>query len=175
MLKGTRCNLRPFKESDLEQYMDLLNDVGTLTGYSSIRLKSEVDVKREFADTGFLGEQRGRLLIVAPDGRMVGSAGYFPSHALYDGFEVGYRIFRRDDMGKGYASDALRTLVGYMFNSRYFNRLQITFIAGHEASEKVALKCGFSREGVARGASTENGIAQDVVVYSLLRREFDAL
>jgi ribosomal-protein-alanine N-acetyltransferase len=175
MLQGERCNLRPFKEADLDRFIDFRNDVSVLNEYSSIRQISEVSVKREFHETGFLGEDKGRLLIEDAERRMVGDIGYFPSHASYDGFEIGYRIYRPENRGKGYASDALKTMARYLFKTRYFNRLQITVIAGHAASEKVALKCGFTREGVARGAFTKNGVAQDVLVYSLLRHEFEAL
>jgi len=91
---------------------------------------------------------------------------------FYDGFEVGYRIFRKEDMGKGYASDALRTLVRYLFKTRHFNRLQLTLNVGNLGSEKVAVKCGFIKEGIARGASSENGVIMDIAVYSLLRGEF---
>ncbi|MDC8758673.1 GNAT family N-acetyltransferase [Janthinobacterium fluminis] len=175
MLKGTRCNLRPFKEADLDPFIEALNDVGTLSEYSSIRFKSGPALKREFQETALLGEHNGRLLIEDKQGRMVGDIGYFPSNALYDGFEIGYKIYKVEDRGQGYASDALKSMVRYLFMTRYFHRLQITFIAGHGASEKVAQKCGFTKEGVARGASTENGTPMDVVVYSLLRPEFEAL
>ncbi|GGC60596.1 GNAT family N-acetyltransferase [Undibacterium terreum] len=178
MLKGERCNLRPFKETDLDEFINLRNDISGVGPFSSIKLVSEVGIKQEFRETGFLGDTKGRLLIVDDSNgmqRMIGFVSYFPPNMFYDGFEVGYRIFRKEDMGKGYASDALKTLVRYLFKTRHFNRLQLTLNNGNIGSERVAQKCGFTREGIARGASSENGVIFDIVVYSLLRSEFKDL
>ena len=49
------------------------------------------------------------------------------------------------------------------------NRVQILLLSPNIASKRVAEKCGFKFEGIARGAFFHNGGNHDVEVYSILR------
>jgi RimJ/RimL family protein N-acetyltransferase len=62
-------------------------------------------------------------------------------------------------------------LADHLFRSRQINRLEIRMDTRNLASEKVAIKCGFTKEGVARGANFVQGRHVDMAVYALLRDE----
>ncbi len=59
----------------------------------------------------------------------------------------------------------------YLFNTLLINRLEIRMNTANLASEKVAINCGFTREGVARGANFVRGQQMDMAVYALLREQ----
>jgi RimJ/RimL family protein N-acetyltransferase len=50
-------------------------------------------------------------------------------------------------------------------------RLQLGTIPGNSASERVAEKTGFAREGVLRSYADQRGDARDVTMWSLLPSE----
>lgn len=51
----------------------------------------------------------------------------------------------------------VRLLVRYLFDSTLINRLENRMDTRNEASEKVAIKNGFQKEGISRGANFVRG------------------
>lgn len=80
--------------------------------------------------------------------------------------EIGYWV-RADARDRGVASRAL-TLVAAWGLGRY-RRLQLHADVENFASQRVAEKAGFTREGVLRAWIEQNGSQRDHVLYSLLR------
>jgi RimJ/RimL family protein N-acetyltransferase len=80
--------------------------------------------------------------------------------------EIGYWV-RADSRDRGVASRAL-TLVAAWGLNRY-RRLQLHADVENRASQRVAEKAGFSREGVLRAWIEQNGSQRDHVLYSLLQ------
>ncbi|MCF2909262.1 GNAT family N-acetyltransferase [Pseudoalteromonas sp. DL2-H2.2] len=62
-----------------------------------------------------------------------------------------------------------------MFKGHCINRLEIRMDTRNTASERVAIKCGFEKEGVSRSANYVNGQHVDMNIYSLLRSEWQSL
>ena len=58
-----------------------------------------------------------------------------------------------------------------MFETRNMRRLQLTVVVGNLASKRVAEKCGFTSEGIARKAVFLRGHNVDLEWFSLLREE----
>ena len=71
------------------------------------------------------------------------------------------------------STPAVALLSKYLFDITHVNRLEIRMDIGNKASEKVAIKCGFKAEGIARGANFVYGKHVDMCVYALLREEHD--
>ncbi|WP_214325631.1 GNAT family N-acetyltransferase [Nonomuraea sediminis] len=76
--------------------------------------------------------------------------------------EVGYMVapWAR---GNGYAGEAVVTIARWLFGEHGFRRIQLRAAVSNTASQRVAEKAGFTREGVARNALD----GQDLVVYGL--------
>ena len=72
-------------------------------------------------------------------------------------------------------SEAVQLLSDYLFKTLLINRLAIHMHVDNVASEKVAINCGFRKEGVARGASFSRGKHVDIAMYALLREEWESL
>ena len=81
---------------------------------------------------------------------------------------VGYWL-RPDARGRGAATIALQLIARWAFNEVGVQRLELTTAPENVASQRVAERAGFTREGVLRGlvATKDNG-RQDTVLFSLL-------
>ncbi|MGB2954753.1 MAG: hypothetical protein WBB64_02165 [Anaerolineales bacterium] len=53
MIRGKMVILLTFKESDLDSYLDAINDLSNLTPYWPAYLRTETELCREFAENGF--------------------------------------------------------------------------------------------------------------------------
>jgi RimJ/RimL family protein N-acetyltransferase len=86
--------------------------------------------------------------------------------------EVGYWV-RRDERGRGVATRAVRLAARWAIEDCGLERLQLRADTENVASQRVAEKAGFRREGVLRSArySERQGRRVDFVVFSLLPGE----
>ena len=73
--------------------------------------------------------------------------------------------------GRGAATQAVRLLARWAFAELGLARLELTCGPDNEASQHVARRCGFSREGLLRSHVPFRGARRDSVIYSLLRGE----
>jgi RimJ/RimL family protein N-acetyltransferase len=83
---------------------------------------------------------------------------------------VGYWLAPRA-RGQGAATQAVRLLARWAFAELGLARLELTCGPGNEASQHVAGRCGFSREGLLRSHVPFKGARRDSVIYSLLPGE----
>jgi ribosomal-protein-serine acetyltransferase len=83
---------------------------------------------------------------------------------------LGYWI-RRSAQGKGYATEAAGALAEHAIRELGLHRVEIHVALDNPASQRVAEKLGFQREGIAREVEFVNGRWVDHVQYSLLRHE----
>ena len=72
----------------------------------------------------------------------------------------------------GYARDATGTLLHYAFTNLNLNRVYLRVYADNAEALGLYERCGFEREGVEREAVYMGGRFRDLVLMSILRREF---
>jgi RimJ/RimL family protein N-acetyltransferase len=84
--------------------------------------------------------------------------------------EAGY-ITASQARGRGVATRALRLLSTWAFAELPLERIELLIDVANPASEVVALRAGYTREGVLRWTYLKPGLRSDTIVYSLLRRE----
>ena len=170
MIKGARISLRTVREADLGALYELVSDRSLQGDHMPLPLRPEPMFRKEFAETGFLSDSRGRFLVVDDEDRILGTLVYFAVNYM-DGYEVGYHLFDLASRGKGVMTEALALLVRYLFATYRINRLQICTAVDNEASRRLALRGGFTLEGSLRGYVFAHGQSRDSLVYSLLRDE----
>jgi len=73
--------------------------------------------------------------------------------------------------GRGVATHAVRLLARWAFAELGLARLELTCGPDNEASQRVAERCGFVREGLLRSHVPFKGARRDSVIYSLLPGE----
>lgn len=79
----------------------------------------------------------------------------------------------REARGRGVAVRATRLMAGWAFAELGIARLELTCGPDNESSQRVALRCGFVREGVLRSHLPFKGGRRDTVMFSLLPGELD--
>ena len=172
MIRGEQINLRVVKEKDLPILFDYWSDIENRGEFFPIFLSSESKFYSEFKQTGFWTDEYSRLLIVdKEDDTILGMIFFFKSVPYFDALEIGYILFDTGRRGKGIMTEALNLLVHFLFETKTIHRLQLTVYVGNTASKKVAEKCGFQSEGIARQAVLAKGRHVDIEKFSILRED----
>ncbi|HEY8026772.1 MAG TPA: GNAT family protein [Burkholderiaceae bacterium] len=171
MIDGGDFNIRHIRKEDLAELIPLLNSPEIRGEYLAPSMVSPVEIERKFAQDGISNETFERFLIVDKTDQMLGTIFHFKSVPYYNAREIGYTIFSAKNRNTGIASKAVKLLTRHLFDTLLINRLEIRTHCRNLASEKVAIKCGFKKGGVARGANFVRGKSVDMNVYALLRDE----
>ena len=88
--------------------------------------------------------------------------------------EIGYWV-RSDETSRGICTEAVDRLLGEAFGSMGYHKVVLRIAVGNEASDRVAQKLGFTKEGVLREELLIRGNWVDHSLWSLLDREYRAL
>ena len=107
-----------------------------------------------------------------PSGRVIGDISVFDIENNRMG-SVGYR-FDPDEWSNGYATEALREAVRFIFTCTELDRLQATADVRNTASNRVLEKCGFVLEGTVRRGKMVSAYC-DYNIWGILREDFEAL
>jgi RimJ/RimL family protein N-acetyltransferase len=171
MLVGKKVVLRTLREADLDRLYDLAADVREMGDYWPLALPSELRWKKRLPETGWWEEDHGGLLITDHEDNILGQVLFFKPIVYGNAYELGYRIYRSENWGKGYMSEAVSLITAFLFETKPVDRIQATTIAGGEGSQAVLKKCGFQFEGVMRKAIFHQGQSKDLHLFSLLRED----
>ncbi|HXG77625.1 MAG TPA: GNAT family N-acetyltransferase, partial [Gaiellaceae bacterium] len=117
------------------------------------------------------GDERHPFAVVcAGSGMLLGSIDLSVNAHFYRG-HVGYWV-AREARGRGVATDALRLLSRWALDELELQRLELVTDPDNVASQRVAKKVGFRREGVLRAHLRHpDGRIRDSVMFSLLPGE----
>ena len=85
--------------------------------------------------------------------------------------EVGYWI-RTDETTNGLATEAACRVLQTAFEELYLHRITVRIAVGNRASERVAEKLGFTKEGLLRKEVLVKGEWLDHTLYGMLEEEF---
>ena len=175
MLRGERINLRTVRADDMAEYIENALDISQQCEFFPRSLTTETRLRASFDRDGMWNADYGVLLIEdLEENRIVGNIMHFKPVSFYDCCEIGYIVYREEDRGKGYATEASRMMIKYLFDLKQIFRIQIQCSPLNIPSNKVAERLGFMLEGTLRQAYIAQGEARDINLYSLLRSEFEA-
>ncbi|KUH38607.1 MULTISPECIES: GNAT family N-acetyltransferase [Streptomyces] len=164
--------LRPVAEKDLDLFERLHEDRAELGEHGFFGYRNPGQLRRQWAEHGFLSAQGGRLTIAADDDRFVGEVQW---HEVLQGpaspcWNIGVSLLTAE-RGKGYGKQAQRQLVEYLFAHTKVNRIEASTEVVNVAEQRALEGAGFTREGILRGACFRAGAWRDMVLYSVLRAE----
>jgi ribosomal-protein-alanine N-acetyltransferase len=167
-----RLRLRPFRAADAPRVSALIDDPdiarNTLTiphpyppGLAETWIAGHAQAWRE--------ARRAVWAVCLHDGELIGAAGLQlePAHRRA---ELGYWI-ARTHWGRGFATEAVRALVGHAFDELALERVFAHHFPWNPASGRVLEKAGLRREGLLRGHVQKDGEAVDNVLYGLARAD----
>jgi [ribosomal protein S5]-alanine N-acetyltransferase len=172
LVKGKNVYLRAIREADLNQYAAYISDIEMRGPYFPIYIDSESSLKKMYAEDGFMTEEHGDLYICSMgDDTPLGILYYFKATPYYDGLEIGYRLFDTGNSGRGIVTEALMLATYMLFVWLKIHRLELKIMPDNIGSKRVAEKCGYQFEGIARQAAFHHGAHHDFAIFSILRHE----
>jgi ribosomal-protein-alanine N-acetyltransferase len=102
---------------------------------------------------------------------MIGMCGFNYWDRISFKASVGYDL-ARDYWGQGYMPEAIRRIVQFGFEDMQLNRIEADCASINTASVRVLEKVGFQREGLQRDQYFEDGQFYDLMLFALLKREW---
>jgi RimJ/RimL family protein N-acetyltransferase len=108
--------------------------------------------------------------VVDPDDVVLGGISLYGLDRVQWRAGVGYWLAPAA-RGRGVATRAVRLLAGWAFGSVGVQRLELTCGPDNRASQRVAERAGFTREGLMRSHLAFKGGRRDTVLFSLLPGE----
>lgn len=116
--------------------------------------------------------KKGIAYGIEVDGVLHGEVGFHHSDMKNDRAEVGYWL-APPAQGKGYALRAVKMALEAAFRHTSVNRVEAKIHPQNLRSVTLVEKLGFHREGLEREGIKSGRAYLDVLVYSLLRRDFN--
>jgi RimJ/RimL family protein N-acetyltransferase len=177
-IQTPRLLLRDFVSEDWPAVLAYQSDPRYLRYYPwETRTEDEV---RAFVQM-FLGHQqeqprrRFQLAITLPeDGRLIGNCGMRRKLGNEWEGDIGYEL-APEYWGRGYATEAARTMVDFGFRELDLHRISSWCIADNVASARVLEKTGLRLEGRLRENEHFKGRWWDTLLFGVLREEWDDL
>ena len=104
-------------------------------------------------------------------GDFAGIIGFHNTDRVNEKSEIGYWLIS-EMTGNGIITRSCRTLIRLAFEKMGMNRITIRCALGNTQSEKIALRLGFTYEGIERNGERHLDNFLDLKVFSLLKEEF---
>jgi ribosomal-protein-alanine N-acetyltransferase len=161
--------LRPWENADLDAMVAICSDPDVARFTRVPDPYSEADARAWMdAQPARLAEGDGvTFAIVAGGGAPVGSVGLRIDPSDRDIAEAGYMVARAA-RGRGVATTALRLAARWTLRDLGVARVQLSTHVENAASQRVAERAGFRREGVLRSWEEIRGARIDLEMFSLV-------
>jgi len=165
--------LRPWRAADAAQMFAGFSDpLVQRHSWPSLAPYTEADARAYLAEQATAEDERAFAIVAPPDPETVlGGTSLYDIRCEQGSAAVGYWLAPQA-RGAGLATRAVRLLAAWAFGELGVERLELTCGPDNAASQRVAERCGFVREGVLRSHLPFKGARRDTVMYSLLRTEW---
>lgn len=172
-LADDRVTLRAWTEADVPWLARESRDP-LVPRFTSVREgNTEADVRGFLLAQGPLlerGQQVHLLTVERATGNRVGPVGLHGVDWTHRTAEVGYWTARAA-RGRGLTAAGVRLICGWAFGAVGLERVELRADVDNVASQRVAERCGFRREGVLRDAELRADGRHSLVLYGLLAGE----
>lgn len=144
-LETARLIIRPWRMTDLKDFYEYASDlrVGPNAGWPT---HTSIEVSKKILES-FVKREDVSAVVLKEEHKVIGGVGLHYSapdmaHAQEGQREIGY-VLNPAYWGKGYAPEAVQTLLQYGFEELNLNSIWCAHFEGNENSKKVIKKCGF--------------------------------
>lgn len=170
VLKTERLILRPWKESDLNDFYEYarVDGVGQMAGWIPHRSIEESKVILSHFISG------KHVFALECGGKVVGSLGveeyneqYYPELDQLQGREIGY-VLSKEYWGQGLMPEAVQAVIGYLFDTMKLDFILVGHFDRNQRSRRVIEKCGF-RYIKSTKYETRYGTVENSMEYILYR------
>lgn len=167
IINGNGILLRAVEESDNAMLLSLINDPDTemMLGGSSWPVSEAEQLK------WFEHQERSRdvlrcIVALKENGKAIGTIILSDIDQKNATGHIHIKMSKDGGRGKGYGTDAVNTMVQYVFEELRLNCIYANILSYNEASIKLFERCGFKRDGVLRQRVFKKGRFVDMLAYS---------
>jgi RimJ/RimL family protein N-acetyltransferase len=180
MLKGKKVLLRPVKRSDLEFFLKWLNDPEVIQYISLYLPMTEMAEEKWIEELGTTRKDSDAVFIIEAimgDESIseIGNCGLHNINKKNRDATFGIVIGNKDYWGEGYGIEAAKLIIDYGFNQLNLHRISSSALSFNERSIKMHKKVGFQEEGRCRKAKFKNGQFRDLILFGLLKEEWEGI
>lgn len=169
-IEGHHVSLRPVEESDYPLIHRWMNHPEVWRNMDYERPVSLADVKEDVARS----YQEGRPFTITLGDRPIGRIGLNRFRHRDRICSLYMYVGEPDVWGKkGYARDAVITILAYAFERWDLHQVELRALADNHRAIALYEKCGFVREAVLRDRSWKRGAWVDHVVMAVGREAFE--
>lgn len=175
MYTGQKIRLREYRREDVKNAQDYINDpeVKKLLHPGIPFLFTYEDEMKWFDSLSATKENYSFAIETLEDGRYIGGCGINHINWKNSVITVGIFIGDKNYWGKGYGTDAMKTLVKFIFEQMNINKIKLQVFSFNERAIKSYEKCGFKVEGILRKEIFRDGKYHDEIIMGLLREEWN--
>ncbi len=176
-LKSARLLLRPMEADDAEIILGYRSDAiaNQYQGWIPKTIGDVLDfIKNRVSRTiDMAGTWYQFVLIKNESGELIGDIGVCFLDADKKQVELGYTL-DKNHQGKGYATEALVEIIGYLFNELNKHRIVTSIDPRNIKSIELVERLGFRKEAHFKESILLNGEWADDLVYAILKDEWIA-
>ncbi|MGD9568139.1 MAG: GNAT family N-acetyltransferase [Sedimentibacter sp.] len=154
-----------FSDSEFLKFYDYLPPV--------VQTKEEVD--KTFSDHENNEESDVYAIKLKENNQIIGIAGFDDIVKQNKVATLFIGIGDKNIRGKGYGKEALNLLLEYGFNELGFHRIQLNVLEFNHVAIALYEKVGFIKEGIYREFVFRDGKRYDLILYGLLKSEWEKL
>ena len=170
-LRDDSLVLRPWRQSDAGALVEACQDpdIPRWTAVPSPYGERDavVYLARTEADR-LVGRELGLAVTEEPEGTLLGSCALARFDWRDRKAEIGYWV-AHDARRRAVGSRATRLLARWGLEQLGLERVELLANPANEASQRLAERAGFSREGLLRSYRRRKGEREDLIMFSLLR------
>jgi RimJ/RimL family protein N-acetyltransferase len=169
---GEKIVLRALENEDNEMLLNLINDPKTeeLLGGSSWPV-SESD-QRKWLERQEINASTLRCIIAIKEDlkNAIGTVILGEIDQKNGTGHIHIKMKQGNVRGKGYGTDAVKTMVKYAFDELRLHCVYANIISYNDVSVRLFERCGFQREGVLRDRIYKGGRYVDELSYSIINQ-----
>lgn len=177
MLVGKKVRLRALEPSDYALLAQWMNDPDVMVYWGRPGNTATVaEISRREEANAMLGTARKYVIQNRDDAAVsIGQIDYYDLDWQYRSAWISIMVADSRFWGGGYGTDAMRTLLRYLFEQLGLHRVTLTVHEHNERAQKSYRKNGFQVEGVLREWQFFNGAWENGVLMAVLDRDFREL
>ncbi len=177
MFRGEKIQLAAILREYLPKYVEWLND-WEVSQFLAPGVPFPMSPEDE---TDWFENRRKRegnyvfAILTLDKNQVIGNCGLHNVDLKNRAAVFGIFIGDKNYWGKGYGTDATRTIVRYGFEQLGLNHIELWVYDFNPRAIRAYEKAGFKREGVRRQGLYRNGKFHDEIMMGILREEWEAL
>jgi RimJ/RimL family protein N-acetyltransferase len=175
MYTGTKIRLRAIRQEDIPVILKYINDE-SIKRFLCPGVPfpiTEVEEQRWYEAKSSQGSEYTFAIETIKNPEYIGGCGVNKMDWKNSVAQVGIFIGNPKFLDKGYGTDAMKTLIRFIFDQMNAHKIKLNVYSFNERAIRCYEKCGFQTDGVLRKEIFRDGEYHDELVMSILREEYE--